>query len=109
MCLELSGITGDTNDNSDNVQTKVLDTFKKAGLTLSSADIDRCHRLGKPKANTDRKVIVKFTNSSARQNVYAARKSLGHGIYVQENLTRLRQQLSYVARQLVRAKVLDKT
>lgn len=109
MCLEISGIAGDTYDNTENVQKKILDHATRAGTTLCAADMDRCHRLGKPRGTSCRKVIVKFTNSAARQRVYQARKTLGHGIFVQENLTRLRQQLGFEARQLVRAQTLEKT
>lgn len=109
MCLEISGIPGDTSDSTENVQRKIIEHATKSGATLCDADIDRCHRLGKPNGNSSRKVIVKFTNSAARQRVYQARKTFGNGIFVQENLTRLRQQLGFEARQLVRARTLEKT
>jgi hypothetical protein len=59
--------------------------------------------------NFNRKVIVKFTNSKARQSVYSARKRLGDGIFVQENLTPYREYLGYEARKLKRAGLVTKT
>ena len=109
MCLDISGIKGDTKHSSEDVEAKVIDIAQKIGLDLSPRDIDRCHRLGKPRHGKDRKSIVKFTNSKARERVYRARKTLGEGIYVQDNLTIFREKLSYEARELVRAKTLSKT
>lgn len=110
MCLNVSGIRGDTGDFNENIERKILDHASSKGLQLTSGDIDKCHRLGSKTANiTNRKVIVKFTNSKARDRVYSARKTLGNGIFVQENLTRYRERLSFEARQLVRSKKLTKT
>jgi hypothetical protein len=109
MNLDISGIPGDTGSSEENVESKILAEAKKRGIQLSSSDIDKCHRKGKPKDNYNRKVIVKFTNSKARQRVYNARKEMSHGIFVQENLTPLRENLSFQARQLKRDKLITKT
>ncbi len=82
---------------------------QKFKLNLTAGDIDICHRKGKPKADYNRRIIIKFTNYKARQMVYEARRNIGDGIFVQENLTRLRDQLAYEARKLVRSKSLLKT
>ena len=109
MCLDISGIKGDTGNPSENVKAKVIDMLAKANVALKATDIDRCHRKGRRTNGKNRKVIIKFTNSDARQLVYQKRKQLGPSIYVQENLTRFREGLSYEARQQVRAKTLTKT
>jgi hypothetical protein len=101
MNLDISGIPGDTGSSEENVESKILAEAKKRGIQLSS-DIDKCHRKGKRKDNFNRKVIVKFTNLKARQRVYNARKEMSHGIFVQENLTPLRENLSFQARQLLK-------
>lgn len=54
-------------------------------------------------------MIVKFTNSKARQRFYKARKDLGAGIFAKENLTALRKKLIYEARQLKRSGSLNNT
>ena len=114
MCLDISGIEGDKGDFTENVETKVLNLFAKCKLSdgshlpITGSDIDRCHRKGKFKGH-NRKVIIKFTNSKARQSLYIARKQLSSSIYVQENITNFRESLSYEARQLVKANKLGKT
>lgn len=95
MRVKGQGISGDARNNNDNVHQEFLDLTTKAGLTFNASDLDRCHRLGKPKAaDSYRKVIIKLTNADARQQVHQSRKKLGEGIFAQGNFTRLRQQLS---------------
>ena len=114
MCLDISGISGDKGDFSENVEEKVLNLFSKTKLSdgtqlpITGSDIDRCHRKGKYKGS-NRKVIIKFTNSKARQSLYSARKQLGKTIFVQENITNFREGISYEARKLVRSNKLSKT
>lgn len=102
MCLDISGIQGDTGSNTEDIESKILAEAKAKKIDICSADIDRCHRKGQPKASVNRKVIIKFTNSKARQRLYEGRKSLSSGIYVQENLTPYREFLSFEARKLKR-------
>jgi hypothetical protein len=116
MCLDVTGIQGDTGEASENVESKLLDKISKVKLpngqklNITSKDIDRCHRKGKfQDGKGNRKVIVKFTNSKARQALYENRKLLGAGIFVQENITKFREQLAFEARELVRSKKLTKT
>lgn len=115
MCLDISGIPGDTGDQNEDVESKILKHINNITLSdgsklkITPHDIDRCHRKGKPKQNENRKIIVKFTNSRARQKCYAARKLFGTGVFVQENLTPFRERLAYEARLLVRDSKLGKS
>ncbi|MES9879652.1 MAG: hypothetical protein ABW185_02080 [Sedimenticola sp.] len=117
MCLELSNIPGDTGDFNEDVEHRLLDLATNAvlpegkKLDLLPSDIDRCHRRGRYRAAVNRRIIIKFTNTKARQRVWDARKQLGNGIYVTENLTRFRENLAYQARQLTRgpARLLERT
>ncbi len=109
MCLDISGIPGDTGNPQENVESKLIEHARKVNIELSAGDIDKCHRKGKPRGEYNRKVIIKFANSKARQRVYEGRKRIGDGIFVTENLTRLREHLAYEARQLVRGKKLTRT
>lgn len=108
MCLEVSNIPGDTGDPSEDVSGKLLRMAEKVRLPdgstlgIKSDDIDRCHRRGRQKAMVNRKIIIKFSNSTARQKVYSARKLFGDGIFVVESLTRLRESLSYQCRQMTK-------
>lgn len=109
MCLRISGITGDEGKPDENTNAKLLSMAAKYNIELNNNDIDKSHRVTKFKLNVSRPILVKFTNSSARQRVMDARKSLGPGVFVQEDITMFRQNLSYQARQLVRAKTLERT
>lgn len=109
MCLDISNIPGDTGNPNEDVETIILEHANRCNIALKPEDIDKCHRKGKYKGSGNRKVIVRFTNSKARQRVYEGRRTIGDGIFVQENLTRRRDQLAYEARQLVRTKSLMKT
>ena len=109
MCLDISNLPGDTGNYDEPVESKILEFAKKSKIALKSSDIDKCHRKGKPKMNENRKVIIKFTNSKARDNLYKSRKGLTDGLFVQENLTPHREYLGYEARQLKRENLIDKT
>ena len=83
------------------------------GVTLNSSDIDRSHRVGRitDKRRKDRDIIVKFTSYNARQKLYRQRKELRdseslNGVFINEDLTRIRSKLLFDARSLVRAKKL---
>lgn len=111
MCLEVSNVPGDTGSFNEDVEKKVIFLCETNKVDLSPAEIDKCHRLGRynPDFDKNRRIIVKFATSKARQRIYDARKSLGDGIYVQEHLTRFRGQLGFEARKLVRTHQLAKT
>lgn len=107
--LNITGIPGDNGDYNENVEQKILDYAKKANIDITSSDINNCHRLGKPRLQVTRRVIVQFTNTKAVRKVYDARKNFGNGVYIQESLTRAREQLAYEARKLKRENKLDQT
>lgn len=110
MCLDIFNIPGDTGDNSEDVEQRLLSLASTVKLDhdqpldITAADIDKCHRLGVYRVDTpkNRRIIIKFTNSKARQRLWNARKRLGDGIFVAENITRYRENLSYQARELTR-------
>ncbi len=104
-CLRLSRVKESADEFTDNV---LLDLFKDMGSGVALSDIDRSHRVGKPKAGKPREMIVKFATYRARQKVIRNRTALktsGHtGVFVNEDLTQFRSELLYEARQLVKAK-----
>lgn len=108
MNLDLSGIPGDTGTPDENIEQKLMEYARKSNIDISSADIDKCHRKGKYTNAQNRRVIVKFTNSKARRRFYEGRKSLGRGIYVQDNLTPFRENLAYETRKLRRENLITK-
>ena len=82
-------------------------------------DIDTSHRVGAPRQDKVRAIIVRLTHYSARQALYNARRELrkprtfrgstvsaetANGVFISDNLTRDNQQILYTARQLKRDK-----
>lgn len=107
-CLRINGLIGDEGTPNENVERKLLMLAESHNIQVQPADIDTAHRVGKPNPGYTRPVIVKFSNSKARQRVLAARKTLDN-IYINEDLTRYRQSLHYHARMLVKNKKLERT
>lgn len=73
-----------------------IDIVKKIGVSISSSDIDRSHRVGRPKpgAKNPRPIIVKFVSYDKRREVFQAKKLLRKtGIVIQEDLTKARLDL----------------
>lgn len=67
----------------------VLDILNEAlpdGQTISYADIDRCHPIGKRNKKNNRQVIIKFVCYKTKAQVYDARFNLSN-IYMTEDFT----------------------
>ena len=86
-----------------------------AGVTVTRADIDRTHRIGKPGTGKVRPIIARFTNFAKRQDVYNARRELrkprpvrgsavssevAGKVFISDNLTRQNQHTMFVARNM---------
>ncbi|KAH3827707.1 hypothetical protein DPMN_129648 [Dreissena polymorpha] len=65
--------------------------------------------MGSKLLGTNRRDIVKFTNSKARQRIFNVRKSFGKGLFVQDSLTPFRSQPSFETRALKRDHKLTST
>jgi competence CoiA-like predicted nuclease len=112
MMLDISNIPGDTGNHQEDVDDKIVKfANSQLDISLSAEDIDKAHRIGRFDKGLSRKrrIIVKFTNSKARQRVYNKRKSAPDGIFIQESLTQKREQLAYEARKLKRENKLQQT
>ncbi|WAR08449.1 DIAP2-like protein [Mya arenaria] len=90
----------------------------EVGCAISLADIDRSHRLGKPKAgalqssaNRPRDVVVKFVSYRARSIFMRSKSKLKDtnfkGVFINEHLTPLRSDIFYLAMQLVKKRAID--
>lgn len=91
-CLRVFGIGEQSNKDTDTLIMKL--TSEKLGVDLSTSDIDRSHRIGRPDSKGNRPIIVKFTNYSARSSVIKARRKLkSTGIVIQEDLTARNREL----------------
>ena len=87
-------MAGDWEERED-VDALVVNTLNRSmpGLNMSASDIDRAHRLPGP----NNRVIVRFVRSgqgSVRDQVFSRRLELrGRDLFVNESLTRLRNQI----------------
>ena len=121
-CLNFTGIPEEKDENT--VQL-AIDLAKMVNVKLDRVDIDRAHRVGRPKATAPgqsapppRPLIVKYISYLKREAVWFARKDLKQAkpprgsalsehatrnAFIQENLTRKNQEIMFLARQLRRA------
>ena len=122
-CLRIAGILETRQEDVPNI---VLNLANRVGADIRPEDIDRAHRVGRMRAdseqneNTDRarrsdigrEIIVKFCNYSARLKFLKGRATLRdeHAkIFINEDLTRTRMSLAYECRKLAKAKLIKKT
>lgn len=102
--LRISGIPETVNDDTDQIVLHVAETV---GVNISPSEIDRSHRLGKP-GNRQRDILVKFTSYRARERLMKNRRNLKtselRGVFVNEDLTKVRSKLLFEARKCVKTK-----
>ena len=119
-CLRISGIPEPIGETED-VSKIVLDLAKRVGSKVALEDIDRAHRIGRPRPNNDaaannidarartapgREIIIKFTNSTARLSLLKGRAKLREErseIFINEDLTSTRKNLAYECRKIKKA------
>ena len=107
-CIRLNGLPFEKDKNVD-VMATVRHCLKGMGVPEAEADIDRAHRIGKPRSNTrtgavEQQIIVKFRSWNTRTKVYRARprEKQGAGKFtVCLDLTKRRQALLSLARNLI--------
>ena len=110
LCVNVSGIPETPNESTDQI---IMDLGKMAGVTVTPADLDRTHRIGKSTGGGTRIIIARFTNFSKRQEFYNSRRELrkprpvrgsvvsaeaAGKTFISDNLTRDNQHTMYVAR-----------
>ena len=89
-CLLIHGIPENKNENTDVLAMEVIDT--KMDIKITENDIDRTHRIGKPKNNgKPRPIILKFVRYNDRKKVFFSKKLLKvSGVSITESLTAFR-------------------
>lgn len=118
-CIRVKGLKENEGENTDEL---IVDLAKSMEIDIKSSDIDRSHRIGKTDVNQkqDRSIIVKFTNYKARLKFLtnrrkltdAAKTSNGNklsGVYISEDLTKLRMHVAFYARKLKKDSVIKDT
>lgn len=103
--LRISGIPETVNDDTDQIVLHVAETV---GVNISPSEIDRSHRLGRPGNRQIRDILVKFTSYRARERLMKNRRNLKtselRGVFVNEDLTKVRSKLLFEARKCVKTK-----
>ena len=72
-CIRVSGVPEENNENTDDI---VLDVARAIDFNLDVEEIDRSHRIGKPKSTKPRDIIVKLATFRVRQRLLKNRKNL---------------------------------
>lgn len=105
-CLRIAGVPENQSENTD---VYVIDLTRAIDAEVTLDDIERSHRVGKRRdSGRPRDIIVKFSSYRTRRKVYGARtktKDSGYrGVYINEDLTKLRNMLLMKARNMVKTK-----
>ena len=83
---------------------------KELGIKIKSSDIEEITRLGKKKDQKRRNVIIKLKDKSVREKIFEQRKNLvkdsdpKKNVYINDQLTKYRQNLLFASRKLVKSK-----
>ena len=106
-CLRIAGVPENQSENTD---VYVIDLSRATEAEVSLDDIERSHRVGKPKnAGRPRDIIVKISSYRTRRKLYEARtktRDRGYrGVYINEDLTKSRSKLLLKARKMVKNKL----
>jgi len=93
--LRIFGVPESKNRNQrEDPDAVAINVFnKQLGLSITPADIDRCHRVGAPKEGKPRPLIVKFVSYRKRAEVFRCKRQLkGTGVTIREDLAPIRLQ-----------------
>lgn len=90
----------------DDLLLKTVDLFKSIDATITESDIDIVHRIGKPR-DSPRPVIVRMLRKRQKDVIMREKKNLKNNnltlntaIFLNDDLTRFRDNILYEARQL---------
>ena len=96
-------------DGKDDVKNFIKLSREKLGIKIKPSEIEEVTRLGR-KGNKARHLIVKFQSKETKEKVQSERKKLitqsdaAANIYLNDRLTKHRQNVLFAARKLVRGK-----
>ena len=92
-------VTGFVEEDDENCAEKFVNLCRgKIGLDVNDDLVHRAHRVGK-KEGTNRAIIVRLKTHNDKLAILRNRKNLrGSGFYINEDLTKINQKLSYIAR-----------
>ena len=92
-CLVLHGVNESKEENTNEI---IIKTFsEEIGVEIKEDDLDRSHRLGKPKRKDNKPwpIIVKFARYAVRREIFMNKRKLkGKRLLITESLTSSRMQ-----------------
>lgn len=97
-------------EDTDKIVLELANTH--LGVQLEASDISRSHRVGPPSPSKPRQILVKFATYRAREKVFKARSKLkgtSLGYFLNEDLTKKRGHLAFLARMMKRDKKIADT
>ncbi len=108
--LQIVGVPEGTDKADDTKQ--LIKISKELGIKMKSSDIENITRLGKKKDRKTRHLIIQLKDKSMREKLFEQRKKLvkdsnpKKNVYINDRLTKHRQNLLFAARKLVKSKKL---
>ncbi|KAJ8311252.1 hypothetical protein KUTeg_011209 [Tegillarca granosa] len=108
--IRISGVPESSPEDTDALVKQIASNM---GIELKDDDIDRSHRTGKPRSGSNRQILVKFSNYHYKHRIMKSRWKLGKSpelknIYINEDLTKKKEQLFRNARKLYQDKSVNK-
>ena len=109
--LRFSGVAFSPGENTS---CKVVDIVKQIGVEIKVADIEVSHRTGKSTPGRPRQIIARIRNYDLKSKILKSAKNLRttdglKNISINQDLTKSRDELAFMARQYVRKKMLKST
>ncbi len=108
--LQVVGLSDE--DEKQDAKRFVKLSKEKLGLKIKESDIEKTTRLGKKKAGKLRPLLVKFKTADTKERIQGERSKLVNhssrtsNVYLNDRLTKHRQNLLFAARKLVKGRKL---
>lgn len=94
--IRIKGMNYTDNENTNEIVMKLASDI---GVQLSNEDISTSHRLGVSRDNAKPSpIIVRFSRRDKKVELLRKKRNIQRGIYIEEDLTKLRRNLAYEVR-----------
>ena len=102
--VRIFGVEQERGETPETVERKAVQLMRETGADITSADIEACHRVGRPK-NGSRPIIVRFANRKKRTELMKMKRNLKgkdscKGKFISDDLTRQRLRLFHYVKDL---------
>ena len=93
-------IKGIAEDSSEDLQQKIIDIVKETEVNLETTEIKSHYRMGSrgQTGRFPRPIMVKLNNRDKRTKIMIGKKKLSGGVFIEEDLTKLRSRMHYEIR-----------